>query len=116
MEIIDTTTIDYLKSLAGDTDFFTTLVDTFLRDTALETAQLMEAYEQKDAFTLLHTAHKYKSSSRNLGANILMNLCLEVENLAKEGKGTFPETGVKVKQIVIEAKRAVEVLEKIKNQ
>jgi HPt (histidine-containing phosphotransfer) domain-containing protein len=110
MRAIDLNTIEYLRSLSSDPAFLPVLVDAFSRDTETEISQLKEAYKKRDNQTLRHVAHKYKSSSRNMGAGTLATLCLEVEKFAIEGRGTLPIVGEKIQMIEAEALRAVQEL------
>ena len=111
---IDLDTIQYLKTLSADPAFLQSLIEAFTRDTALEIPQMKNAYQKRDTTTLQHIAHKYKSSSRNLGASKLTLLCLDVENMVREGEGESPTLAGKIQMIEDEAQRAVQELHALK--
>jgi HPt (histidine-containing phosphotransfer) domain-containing protein len=62
-------------------DEFSTLVDTFLADSAQRLHVLTHAV---DTVQLLETAHSFKGSSSNMGATRLAQLCHDLEQRAKE--------------------------------
>lgn len=107
MSVIDTDTIEYLRSLSPDASFLNNLIDAFVRDVQEEIPQMREAFEQKKMDTLKHLAHKHKSSSRNLGASKMTALCLNVEYMVREGNGTLPAVVKKIQAIEEEASKAV---------
>lgn len=114
MIAIDIETIQYLRTLSPDPAFLQTLIEAFIADTIMEIPRMKEAYKKEDTVLLKHIAHKYKSSSRNLGATKLMLLCLHIENMVGEGKGTSPTIVKKLELLEAEAKQAVIELEEIK--
>lgn len=107
MSVIDTDTIDYLRSLSADASFLHNLIDAFVRDAQEEIPQMREAYEQNKMDLLKHLAHKHKSSSRNLGASKLTALCLNLEYMVREGNGTQPVVAKKIQAIEEEAQKAI---------
>ena len=116
MSVIDTDTIDYLRSLSADASFLNNLIDAFVRDVQEEIPQMRLAFEQKKMDLLKHLAHKHKSSSRNLGATKLTALCLDVEYMVREGNGTLPIVVKKIQAIEDEAKQAVAELLTLSNK
>ncbi|TAE08670.1 MAG: Hpt domain-containing protein [Bacteroidetes bacterium] len=110
MNAIDPHTIQYLRGLSADPSFLPVLIDAFTRDTKAEISQMKEAYQCHDTQTLRHLAHKSKSSSRSLGAETLATICLEIENMARDGKGDLPIVAEKIRLMEAEAQRAVNEL------
>ncbi len=49
-------------------------------------AELGSAFERGSVSDILHHAHRLKGSAGNVGALILMNLCDEIEQQAREGR------------------------------
>ncbi len=115
MSVIDTDTIDYLRSLSTDASFLNNLIDAFVRDVREEIPQMRLAYEQKKMDLLKHLAHKHKSSSRNLGVSRMTALCLNLEYMVREGNGGLPTVAKKIEAIEEEAYKAVDELLLLKN-
>lgn len=67
----------------GDLAFVDELVDTFLEDGAGQVAALRAAVPASDTPALARQAHSLKSSSLNIGAMELSELCKELEQLAR---------------------------------
>ena len=81
---IDRAVFDALVQMTGgDMDFVDELVDTFLDDGVEQVAALRAAVATSDMPALVRPAHSLKSSSFNLGAMQLGELCKELEELAR---------------------------------
>lgn len=76
---IDPDVLNTLRDVMEDE--FSTLVETFLADSAERLQQLTVA---ADATQILEAAHSFKGSSSNMGAIRLAELCHELEQRAKE--------------------------------
>ncbi|NJL14579.1 MAG: Hpt domain-containing protein [Microscillaceae bacterium] len=85
------------------------VIEVFFRDTPVLLKQMEAAFKAKDAEALRSAVHKYKSSSRQLGALGLSQLCLEAEQMAKAKQHTA--AGPKLEQI---KKTAAQVLAELK--
>jgi len=62
------------------------LIDLFLADSALQVRRIAEAHEAGEADTLRALAHRFLSTTQNIGALRLSNLCTELELLAKRAQ------------------------------
>jgi histidine phosphotransfer protein HptB len=81
---IDEAVMRDLKDLLGAR--FTELVDRFVQDGTRRLALLRSAVPTRD-FDVIHAeAHGLKGSSRNIGANVLGDVCDELEQDGREGK------------------------------
>ena len=76
---IDENNIAMLKELMGDD--FSTLVETFIKDSANKIEQMLLAVDKQDAELLRQSAHGLKGSALNLSASKLTELCLTLENM-----------------------------------
>lgn len=83
---IDEATYDGLIAMTGgDLEFINDLVDTYLADGLDQLAALDAAVASNDAAALTRPAHSLKSSSLNLGALLLGEMCRELE---EQGRAT----------------------------
>lgn len=78
MSAIDMDVIEALREL-GDDELLKELVDLFVTDTPPRLSELDTAFNAGDADTVASVAHSLKSSSANLGALRLSDLCRELE-------------------------------------
>ncbi|MEO8571534.1 MAG: Hpt domain-containing protein [Chloroflexota bacterium] len=74
-----------LEITGGDVAFVDELVDTYLDDAVIQLAAMVEAAAAGDPRALVRPAHSLKSSSDNVGAVALANLCRTLESEAREG-------------------------------
>ncbi|MGH1398869.1 MAG: Hpt domain-containing protein [Alphaproteobacteria bacterium] len=79
---IDLDTIAQLKELLDDK--FPTIVETFTVNGAKYIAAIQEGLGSGDAQKIVDAAHPLKSSSGNLGAAALSQLCAGIETQGKE--------------------------------
>jgi HPt (histidine-containing phosphotransfer) domain-containing protein len=114
MSVIDMNTINNLKSLSKDKTFLVNVIDIFIKDTPILINDMEKAVKSKDASALKSAAHKYKSSTRQVGATQLSGICLEVEQLALANQTTAKTTLDKIGQIKSLANQAVSALKDIK--
>ena len=79
--VLDMAVIDSLKELGGEDDpgLLTELIDLFLADAPTYMVMLREAIESDDPAAMERAAHTLKSSSANIGALQLSELCRELE-------------------------------------
>jgi HPt (histidine-containing phosphotransfer) domain-containing protein len=84
---IDTAAFDRLVEMTGgEMDFVDELVDTYLEDGAAQVAALEGALAAGGApDDLVRPAHSLKSSSLNVGALRLGDICRELEEAARSG-------------------------------
>lgn len=80
---LDQSVIDRLTSELGPN--LGLIIDAYLDELPGRVEDLVKAISNDDAQQLWSDAHKLKGSSRNLGANILGKLCMELEQVGKEG-------------------------------
>lgn len=114
MSVIDLNVINNLKSMGKDKTFLVSVIDLFVKETPISLAEIDKGFKSKNAESLRSAVHKYKSSSRNVGAMTLSNLCLDVEVLAKEGKHTTADVTTKIAKIKTESATAIKALQDIK--
>ena len=82
--ILDDEVVSELQDVMGQD--FQMLVDSFHRDGEQRLAALESAHEAGDQETLRRQAHSFKGSSGNLGAVRVLDLCMQLESLAREGE------------------------------
>lgn len=81
-EEIDVANLGMLKELLGDK--FTELVETFLADSEERIDAIRESLLTYDVERIRHEAHGLKGSCRNIGANLLGDLCQTMEYQARD--------------------------------
>jgi CheY-like chemotaxis protein/HPt (histidine-containing phosphotransfer) domain-containing protein len=91
-----------LKELCDDEDpaFLLDLIKTYLQDTATHIATLRSAVFTRDARSLERTAHSLKSSSANIGALGMADLCGTLQTLGQAG--SVPQAIPLVEQLTAE--------------
>jgi len=77
-----------LEITGDDLEFVDELVDTFFDDSQVQLAALRTAAEAADIEALIRPAHSLKSSSGNVGAVALSELCRLIEVDARAGSVT----------------------------
>ncbi len=90
---VDKNTLDALRILdTAETPYgFIGLVNTFLESSRKQIDRLQEAFDTRDTETIAQIAHSLRSSSANLGAVTLSQLCKDLEN--KADPGALPAVG-----------------------
>jgi signal transduction histidine kinase/DNA-binding response OmpR family regulator/HPt (histidine-containing phosphotransfer) domain-containing protein/methyl-accepting chemotaxis protein len=74
------------KLTAGDKEFMTEIIDTFLDDAPDLLAKMREGVDHSNAAGLRIAAHSLKSNSADFGAETLRELCKQAELLGKEDR------------------------------
>jgi len=84
---IDAKVIEGLRELQseGEPDFLTELIDIYLEDAAHLVEEMGTALAGGHGGTASRAAHTLKSSSGNMGARTLSQMCLDLELASKEG-------------------------------
>ena len=79
--------LDELKALGGDDDpnFLASVIDQFVEDIPRHLEGIRQAIETQDADHLMKAAHGFKGSSRNMGADLLADVCFALEELGRNG-------------------------------
>lgn len=95
-----------LEITGGDAAFVDELIDTYLDDAAVQIEALRRAAAAGDFAGLVRPAHSLKSSSDNVGAVALTNLCRALEADARGGTVTEPVERIARVAEVFEATRA----------
>ena len=82
---IDRSVLESLCEMAGSEAslLLEEMINSYLEDTEIRLQAIAEAIKQADAETIHQAAHSMKSSSANLGAGNLANLCEELEQLGR---------------------------------
>jgi two-component system sensor histidine kinase RpfC len=75
---IDTRHLEYLHSIGGD-GFVADMVDGFMADVAECIATMQAAVKNGDLHQFRFAAHAFKSSSNNIGAKTLADICASLE-------------------------------------
>src|SRR5438093_11708870 len=85
-EAVDRATLnDLLETTGNDSAFLAELIDTYLVDAVALLDAMRQAIARSDTEQLRRAAHSLKSNSASLGAGALSGLCLELEQLARQG-------------------------------
>jgi PAS domain S-box-containing protein len=83
---IDRSALDKLRGLQmqGAPDVVTSIIDIYLANSSTLFGDLQQALGSGDSAVLRRTSHTLKSSSANVGAMSLSDMCRELESLARE--------------------------------
>lgn len=86
-EPIDRTTIDLLATMQspGEPDVVAKIIHLYLDSASDLTRTLGSAIESGDCELIRETSHSLKSSSANVGANLVSELCREMEMMGRTG-------------------------------
>jgi HPt (histidine-containing phosphotransfer) domain-containing protein len=114
MALIDMSVIENLKSLSKEKAFLANVIDIFIKDTPISLNDIDKAFKAKNADSLRSAVHKYKSSTRQVGAMSVSAICYEVELAAKNGQHTTKEVETKINQIKTLAPQVIAELKVIK--
>ncbi|HEY7866185.1 MAG TPA: ATP-binding protein, partial [Psychromonas sp.] len=79
-----TTAIEQLREMDDDGHFFNSIIDAYLEKSPADIEQLNQGLALSDAEILRKTAHSFKSSSYNLGAYQLAELCKTLEMMGRD--------------------------------
>ncbi len=80
--VIDMGRINQIKSFGGE-DLIQQMCSLFIENAPKRVEDILQGWETKDFTRIEKGAHSLKSSSGNLGAMVLMELCQEIETLAE---------------------------------
>lgn len=107
---LDPEMITMLKELGGEEEpgLFNELVDTFLSDSPARVKGIQAAATAGDARALSEAAHGLKSSSANMGASVLSELCGSLETAGRECR--LEGQSSVVEKLLVEYQRVVEAL------
>lgn len=112
MERINQSSIDALLELiGGDVDSLHELIQSYIDEASFHSQNLANGLS--DVELLGRTAHSLKSSSRDFGAMALSNLCLTLEQQAKND--SLVDEADQVTRIQLEIERCVHELSRIKS-
>ena len=82
----DQAAFDHLLEITGnDLEFVDELIDTYLADASVQLEAMQAAASSGDAAALVRPAHSLKSSSANVGAMALADICRALETAARTG-------------------------------
>jgi HPt (histidine-containing phosphotransfer) domain-containing protein len=84
MPILDTRVYNELKDLLAED--LLEVIDMYYGDSIEQVAQLKVAVDAGDVSNIINICHSLKSSSANLGAVDLAELCKKMEELGREAK------------------------------
>ena len=87
-EILNRTTLDNIRALQreGAPDILEKIIGLYLDNSNNIIDDIQQAVEKRDAKKIRSTTHNLKSSSANLGADKLAELCKEMESLGKNNQ------------------------------
>jgi signal transduction histidine kinase/CheY-like chemotaxis protein len=85
--ILDHQILDSLRELAGAKakTFLTGIIGQYFEDSPQKLQAIQQAIDNQDATALRQAAHGLRSSSANLGAIAVADLCKQLEDLARSG-------------------------------
>ena len=105
---IDRKMLNQLRNMAGErTD---DIIKVYLEDSLLRLDDMKKSIENNEPDQLRQAAHALRSSSGNLGATNLWNLCEEIEAIARQG--TIEGTAQKMYRLRVEYSRVCDALHK----
>jgi len=85
-EVLDHAAFAHLLEITGDDlEFVDELVDTYLEDATAQLDAMRQAADTGDAAAMIRPAHSLKSSSTNVGAMALSELCRSLEADGRSG-------------------------------
>jgi CheY-like chemotaxis protein len=86
---INAQTLKELEDLGGR-EFLQTMIERFVKDALHCVTLIEEALDKNDLTQIYETAHGLKGISRNMGANALAQVAVDLETACKAGGPTFP--------------------------
>ncbi len=86
--VLDHQRLEHLRSIQDDSQpsLVRELIDQFVAESAAHIKRLDEALAAGDATGLRALAHRFLSSTQNIGAERMSTLCAELERVAKQGQ------------------------------
>ena len=82
---INSRALDNIRNLHGGEGILAKVIDLYLDDSPLILDELRDCVAREDHDGIRKAAHKFKSSSANLGADRLAELCKRLEMLGRSG-------------------------------
>jgi HPt (histidine-containing phosphotransfer) domain-containing protein len=91
---VDTQVLEQIRALRGNggTDLLAKIIGIYLSDAPIRLRSLQEAVARGDAGAMARAAHAFKSSSANLGAMGLAELCRRMEDLGRASSTSGAES------------------------
>ncbi|WP_119394995.1 Hpt domain-containing protein [Salinibius halmophilus] len=83
MSHLDQALLDELKLVLEDE--FVDLISAFIDDSNERMKLIRQQFEQQDWTQLSRTAHSFKGSAGNIGAQVLADMCMALEDNARDG-------------------------------
>ena len=85
--LVTAVSLDHLRGMTtrDGGDLLQKVIGTYLDDSPASFEAMRAAVETEDAGALRQAAHKLRGSSANFGATALVNLCEEIESIARSG-------------------------------
>lgn len=102
---------ELLECCGGDWDFMADLAGTFYDDTANLLQEAQQAWQAGDADALRRAAHSLKSNAANFGADVMRQMCKDLEDLGKAGD--LSDAGERLEQIGAEFEQVRSALQEV---
>ncbi|CAN5423859.1 hypothetical protein BH10BDE1_BH10BDE1_04410 [soil metagenome] len=84
---VDYDVLRTLQEIGGDDPLFlSSILDIFLKEAPRELAKMQSALDQRDAVAVGLIAHRLRSGAQNVGANRMVQLCLELDERGRAGQ------------------------------
>jgi len=112
-EVIDESVISQLIEMDANGAFLRKIIDAYLEKSPDDLKRLKQAMAEQDAQALRIAAHSFKSSSYNLGAMTLAELCKALEQIGRDG--VLEQAAALLTEIEAEYHRARQILMTIRN-
>ncbi len=86
--VLDATRLEHLRAIQDDNQpsLVRELIDQFIAESAAHLQRLSDAHGAGDATALRALAHRFLSSTQNIGAQRMAALCAELESFARRGE------------------------------
>jgi len=100
-----------LGCCGGDWDFMADLAGTFYDDTANLLEEARQACQLGDAAALRRAAHSLKSNAASFGAELMRQMCKDLEEMGKAGD--LSDAGSRLEQIGAEFEQVRSALQEV---
>jgi len=74
-----------MERMGGDEKFVKEVINIFLMDAPLQMSAIKESIEKKDVEGILTHAHTLKGAAANVDALTMREICISIENSARQG-------------------------------
>jgi len=110
--LIDPAQLEMLRRLAPDDggEFFARVVGIFMQQLNTTPAEIRRAHQRGDDETAARLAHTLKGSAGNLGAAPLIDLCLRIEEAARNGDAGIEDLLARLDELAGLTRRELETL------